>query len=141
MRAGIISEDDLPKNCIDILGKSTTKRINCLVTDMIVTSDSVLSSGAEPDIKMSDEKWKAMNDLRTYMFKNVYFNPIVKKGEDLDKIKVIINTLYDRFLRQPEDLSPEYRDMVSEYGIEEMVKDQIAGMTDRYAVECYEKIK
>jgi len=139
IRAGIISEADLPKNCTDVLGGSISARINTLVTDMIVTSDGILSGSGDPDIRMSDECWKAMDDLRTYMFKNVYFNPTVKKSEDLERIEIMIHALYDHFLLHPEDLTPEYRDMVREYGIEEMVKDQIAGMTDRYATETYER--
>lgn len=141
MRAGIISEGDLPESCIDVLGNSTSTRINTLVTDMIVTSDGLLAggSGGDPDIRMSDEKWKAMDDLRTFMFENVYLNPMVKKSAELKKINNLINALYDHFLQRPDDLTPEYQGMIQEYGIEEMVKDQIAGMTDRYAIETYER--
>jgi dGTPase len=134
IRAGIIAEDDLPADCVHVLGGSTRGRIDALVTDMIVTSDG------RPDIGLSDEKWKAMDDLRAYMFENVYFNPAVKKEEELREIEHIIVTLYDHFLEYEEDLPSEYREMIPEYGREEMVKDHIAGMTDHYAVETYERI-
>jgi dGTPase len=135
VRAGIIADSDLPADSVRILGNSTSKRIDTLVTDMIVANDG------KPDIVMSDEKWKAMDDLRTFMFENVYFNPAVKKEEELREIKRIIYALYDYFLGHPDEITREYRDMIPEYGVEEMVKDQIAGMTDRYAVETYENIK
>jgi dGTPase len=134
IRAGIIREEDLPEDCVSVLGNSTRARIDTLVTDMIVTSDN------KPDIALSDAKWKAMDDLRTYMFENVYFNPTVKKEEELREIKHIIGALYDHFLEHPEEIAKEYRAMIPEYGIEEMVKDQIAGMTDHYAIETYESI-
>jgi dGTPase len=119
---------------VRVLGSDTRGRIDTLVTDMIVTSDG------KADIGMSDEKWTAMDGLRAYMFENVYLNPTVKKEEELREIEHIICALYDHFLEHPEDLPPEYREMIPEYGAEEMVKDHIAGMTDRYAVETYERI-
>lgn len=133
IRAGIISSDDLPKDCVRVLGTSIRERINTLVSDMIETSD-----GAD-DVRLSEEKWKAMDDLRTYMFENVYFNPRVKKEEEIAKIENLINSLYDHYLAHPEDLPQDYRAMMDVYGAEEMVKDQIAGMTDHYAVESYER--
>jgi dGTPase len=134
IRAGIIEEGDLPADCARVLGNSTRGRIDTLVTDMIVTSDG------RPDIRMSDEKWNAMDALRAYMFENVYFNPAVKKEEELSEIERIIGALYDHFLEHPEDIPPEYREMIPEYGLEEMVKDHIAGMTDHYAATTYERI-
>ncbi|MDR2162611.1 MAG: deoxyguanosinetriphosphate triphosphohydrolase [Clostridiales Family XIII bacterium] len=134
IRAGIISEEDLPSDCVRVLGDSTRGRIDTLVTDMIVSSDE------RPDISMSEEKWQAMDCLRTYMFEHVYLNPAVKKKEELMEIRHIICSLYDHFLEHPEDITPEYRNMIPDYGTEEMVKDQIAGMTDHYAATTYERI-
>jgi dGTPase len=139
IRAGIISESDLPRRCVDVLGRSTKERIDTLVTDMVATSDAAISGGGEPDIRMSPERWEAMDEMRTYMFENVYFNPRVKKDEEIEKIGNLINSLYDYFLAHPGELSPEYREMIPKYGAEEMVKDQIAGMTDRYAVKTYKR--
>jgi dGTPase len=134
IRAGIIADSDLPGDCVRVLGDSASSRIDTLVKDMIVSSDG------SQDIVMSDEKWRAMDDLRTYMFENVYLNKAVKKEEKLKEIRHIINALYDHFLENPDDITAEYRSMIPEYGIEEMVKDQIAGMTDHYAVETYERV-
>jgi dGTPase len=134
IRGGIIESSDLPRDCVNVLGSSTRERINTLVGDMILTS-----AGGD-DIIMSAEKWKAMDDLRNYMFENVYFNPLVKKEEQIEKIGNLIFALYDYFMKRPEEMPQEYCNMIGEYGIEEMVKDQVAGMTDRYAVETYERI-
>ncbi|MDR0519683.1 MAG: HD domain-containing protein, partial [Clostridiales Family XIII bacterium] len=139
MRAGIIAESDLPRRCVNVLGRSTKERIDTLVTDMITTSDAAISGG-EPDIKMSAERWGAMDELRTYMFENVYFNPRVKNDGEIEKIGNLIDALYDYFLAHPNELSREYREMIPAQGVEEMVKDQIAGMTDRYAVRTYKRI-
>jgi len=71
------------------------------------------------------------------MFENVYHSRVVKKDEELDKVKNMIFSLYDYYVRNPEELPSETGDMIEEYGINEVVKDHIAGMTDRYALNIY----
>jgi dGTPase len=134
IRSGIIKESDLPKDCVRVLGGSTRNRIDTLVSDMVLSSDG------RPEISMSAERADAMDGLRTYMFENVYFNKRVKKDEELEKIGRLIFALYDHYLEHTDQLSAEYQAMIDEFGAEEMVKDQIAGMTDRYAVDAYERI-
>jgi dGTPase len=141
IRSGIISEADLPKDSVAVLGTSTKQRIDTLVRDMIIATDAQLEKGDNPEISQSDERAKAMLDLRKYMFENVYFNPLVKKEEDLDLIERVIYGLYDRYLAHPELLTPEYQKMIDTWGKEEMVKDQIAGMTDHYAIESFDSVK
>jgi dGTPase len=71
------------------------------------------------------------------MFEQVYRNPIVKKDSELDKIRNLIFSLYDFYMDAPNLLPQEQQDMLGEYGIEEVVKDHIANMTDRYAINLY----
>ncbi|MDR2487034.1 MAG: deoxyguanosinetriphosphate triphosphohydrolase, partial [Clostridiales Family XIII bacterium] len=133
LRSGIIRETDLPEACTEVLGRSTKVRIDTLVSDMILASDE------QPEIRQSESCAHAMNALRAYMFENVYFNPMVKEEGELDKIKRLIFNLYDHYIEHPEELSEEYCALVDEWGVEEMVKDQIAGMTDRYAIDIGER--
>ena len=74
------------------------------------------------------------------MFERVYHSKIVKKDEELEKIKTMIFSLYDYYVDNPEKLPRERRDMIPVYGVEEMVKDQVAGMTDRYAVNLFNEL-
>lgn len=134
LRSGIIHETDLPKDCIRLLGDSTNKRIDALVTDLVSSSDG------RDLISQSDDYADKMSKLREFMFEMVYHNPKVKHDEELDKVERIITELYHYYIKHPEDLPGEYRDLIDQYGIEEMVKDQIAGMTDRYAVETFSNI-
>jgi dGTPase len=140
IRGGIISEADLPQDSVAVLGISTKQRIDTLVRDMITASDKKMVIDDEPVIVQSPEREKAMLDLRTYMFENVYSNSLVKKEEDLEQIERIIGGLYDHYLNHPEQLPSEYQKMIDTWGIEEMVKDQIAGMTDNYAIETFKRI-
>ncbi|MDR0851346.1 MAG: deoxyguanosinetriphosphate triphosphohydrolase [Clostridiales Family XIII bacterium] len=134
LRSAIIAESDLPADCVRVLGDSTKKRIDTLVRDMIVSSDG------KPEISQSPACAAAMTALRAYMFENVYYNKQVKQDSEIEKIGHLINSLYDYYLIHPEEVAAEYRDMIAEYGIEEIAKDQVASMTDRYATYTYERL-
>lgn len=134
IRSGIITVDDLPKKSIRILGETHKKRIDTLVRDMIEHTIG------KPTAQLSEEKMSAMNELRSFMFENVYHNSNVKKVEDINKVKEIVETLYRYFLENWQLLPQELLAMQDEFSIEELVKDHVAGMTDRYAINMYEEL-
>ena len=134
IRSGIITIDDLPKESIAILGDTHKKRIDTLVRDMIENTIG------RPTAQLSAEKMEAMNDLRTFMFKNVYHNSRVKRVEDINKVKEIVEFLYSYYLENHDELPRELLAMRYEFSIEELVKDHVAGMTDRYALNTYEEL-
>ena len=131
LRSSVIKESDLPKDCVEILGQDHRTRINTLVTDLVRNSDG------RDRIIMSDECRFYMDKLRAYMFENVYHSKVVKKDEDLDKIKNMIISLYDYYEQNPKELPAESFEMIEEFGVDEVVKDHVAGMTDRYALNIY----
>lgn len=134
IRAGVITQSDLPADCIRHLGEDHRSRINRLVTDMIQSSEE---SG---DITQSEECGYYMNKLRQFMFRYVYKSEIVKQKEELHKIRNLIFSLYDYFLEHPAEMPQEQVEMLYLYGSEEVVKDYIAGMTDRYAIKIYTEL-
>ncbi|MBR6799245.1 MAG: deoxyguanosinetriphosphate triphosphohydrolase [Firmicutes bacterium] len=134
IRSGIITIDDLPKESIAILGDTHKKRIDTLVRDMIENTIG------RPTAQLSAEKMESMNDLRTFMFKNVYHNSRVKRVEDINKVKEIVEFLYSYYLENHDELPRELLAMRDEFSIEELVKDHVAGMTDRYALNTYEEL-
>jgi len=134
LRAKIICEEDLPKECMKVLGNTHAKRINYLVYDAIANSEDC------PEIKQSDEAFEAMDELRNWMFANVYKNPDVKQEKELFRIKHLIETLYNYYHEDPNALPSEYLDLLERDGIDEVVKDHIAGMTDRYAIKLYSEL-
>lgn len=134
IRGGIISQEQLPAACVARLGSGHRERINALVMDIIEQSDG------QNVIRMSPDALAAMNELRNYMFANVYHSKVVKTDEELDKIRNMIFFLYDYYKKNPERLPEERRAMIDECGIDEVVKDHIAGMTDRFAVGVFNDI-
>lgn len=134
IRSGVIAGKDLPKECIELLGDSHSRRINTLVLDMIE------NSVGKPQIYMSDGCRESMDKLRSFMFANVYKSSKVKRDEDLKHVSQIIESLYAHFIENPDMLPAEMLEMQEEFGINEVVKDYVAGMTDRYAINLYNEL-
>ena len=131
-RAGILREEDIPAALRETLGKSHGERINAMVTSVIRTSTDL------PEIKMADGMWEATTALRRFLFENVYTNPIAK-AED-GKAKNLLAKLFEHFVKNPEQMPDRYRRNLDDEGVERCVCDFISGMTDRYAIETYERL-
>jgi dGTPase len=122
IRAGIITESDLPKDCIEYFSANQSNRLGKMITDVIT------SSMDKPDVSMSEEGWFYVTKLRTWMFDNVYLDPVAKAEEK--KAKNIIKSLFEHYM---EKLQPYY----SEEEIPQIITDYISGMTDQYAIRRY----
>ena len=81
---------------------------------------------------------QAMEDLRDFMFKKVYRNPVAK-GEE-SKAKDMLSRLFEYYITHPEALPEDFQPQLSFDGMERTVCDYIAGMTDNYAVDKYTQI-
>ena len=132
IRAGILTNDDIPRAITDVLGHTHSVRINTLVTDIIRVSRE---AGA---VCLSPEVEKALKDLRSFMFENVYRSPIAKAEES--KAKAMLQRLFDYYIKNPEALPEDFHPQLSFEGLERTVCDYIAGMTDNYAVDKYTEI-
>ena len=128
MRAGILSEEALPKECTDILGHSTRDRINSLI------HATVMESMDKEIITMPEDYKTAFDKLRKFMFDDLYTNPVAKSEEK--KAEVLIGMLFNEYMEHEDMLPDEYRHFIDN-GEEKaiVVCDYIAGMTDNYAVE------
>lgn len=131
IRAGIITEDDLPPDCVRVLGNRHKTRINTMVMDII---DQSLG---KPVIHMSDPVQEATDKLRSFLFDRVYVGSAAKKEEI--KARRIIGILYEFYLENPHYLSEELRRKSDAEGLERCVVDYIAGMTDRFAMKTFER--
>lgn len=132
VRAGVLTEDDIPKEFSDVLGKGHSKRIGSLIHSII--SASIDSS----DIVMEDREYRAMMGLREFMFEKVYFNPYAKSGEE--KFYGVVEALFEKFMKEPELIPEKIRVASCTDDTVTIVKDYIAGMTDRYALAVFENL-
>jgi dGTPase len=131
-RAGVLSNEDIPREITDILGRTHSKRINTLVEDI------VSCSMGQSHLERTPEIAQAMEELRSFMFEHVYRNPVAK-GEE-HKAQDIIGALYDHYMKHPEEIPGDFRPQMDLEGVERIVCDYIAGMTDQYAVYKFSEI-
>ena len=138
IRADIITEDDLPPSAVKVLGPSHSRRINTMVCDIISSSWPVSGSGVagKSVIDMSPGVLKATNGLRDFLFARVCRASFSLR--EANKVKEVIQLLYQYFTEHEDKLPVEYRHY-SDNG-EQNVVDYIAGMTDQYAVRLTEEL-
>ena len=138
IRAGIITEGDLPLSAVTVLGRFHSQRINTMVCDIIEHSWAATghSAGDNPAISMSPQILAATNTLREFLFERVY-NWTAAQNE-AEKARGVIYSLYEYFVKHDDKLPPEHFAHSDE--VERRVVDYIAGMTDQYAQQLAEEL-
>ena len=132
VRAGILSESDIPEKLHKILGANHSARINTMVTSVVRASDGKNMIAMESDIKA------ATDELRGFLFEKVYYNAHVLSEEE--RAMGLIVRLFEYFVKHPEKMPSNYRVLCEEEPIERIVADFISGMTDRHAINVYEEL-
>ncbi len=147
IRAGILSESELPGGPIATLGRSGSARIDALVHDMVE------HSARAGDIVQGPQAAPAMDALRDFMFERVYLGPAVLAEHE--RIAGVIRRLFEHYVEHPEllpDLAGEDGDREDgpagpagpRRGSEELarrVTDYLAGMTDRYCIRKFSELE
>ena len=133
IRGGILTNDDVPAEVAEVLGRTQEQRLDTFVHDIITTSYG------KPVVEMSATVAEAMKQYRSFMFERVYTNPKAK-GEE-KKAEGVVEALYEYYLKHLE-LLPGYLKKRIELGDtrERVVCDHISAMTDRFAIARYEEI-
>jgi dGTPase len=134
IRGHIITEEDIPKEYTNILGHSPRERLNTIIHDIVSQSEGT------DDITMSPEVEHAMFEMRKYMFRSVYTNPLAKSEEQ--RAEGMLELLYDYYIKNIELLPDEYLYMIDKKGesVSRVICDYIAGMTDRYAIAKFKEL-
>ena len=131
IRAGVISENDLPAEVEEVLGHSTSERINTLVL-------SLVSNSQEGELMMEKDVSEVFDRLHKYMYAEVYSNEYAKCEER--KVPVFMEFLYEYFTKHPFEMPVENRRSAQSDGTEIAVCDYLAGMTDRYATDRFKEL-
>ena len=113
---------------------SNTKKI--LALENIQTPEDVYNY---PDslVKFSDDMQIKVDELRIFLFEKFYNSKLVTEYNEHGM--EIIRFLFDHYYQKPEDMSDEYSKRLEGEEKHIVVKDYIAGMTDRYALEQFNK--
>jgi dGTPase len=139
IRSRVVSRDQIPKVCVDVLGKSQSERIRTMIGDL------VRSSRLERDevhLTLSADVAAAMAELRHFLYNKVYRSEQVHS--EFVKAKKIMSELYYHLLEHDTLFKKELAKMemggfAPETPRERQVCDFIASITDRYALNLYEE--
>lgn len=137
IRAGLLSEEDIPKEIVKTLGNTSSKRIDTLVSDFIRSSNEKIMNG-KFEVGLSDEISEAMIELRKYMFKNIYLGNILKV--EREKAKFILQELINYYSNNPNEMPELYIEISKTEGVKRAVADYIAGMSDDYCLNKFNSI-
>ncbi|HEY0876271.1 MAG TPA: deoxyguanosinetriphosphate triphosphohydrolase [Vicinamibacterales bacterium] len=132
VRAGLLREEDLPNERVTVLGRSSSERIGRMVTDVVHQT----LAGGMTEIRMSEPILDATVGLRSFLFDAVYENEVATA--EFKKAGGILGGLWEK-VRQEHHEFLDVRTMEQE-GLDVAVKDFLAGMTDRYAVNLYQQL-
>jgi dGTPase len=132
IRAGVLGEDDIPKEYSSVLGVGHSERINSLIRSIIFASSD------KNDIIMEPSVNQAMMGLRSFMFESVYKNPYAKSEES--KFYAVVEALYEKLTQNPRLIPESIRVLSCSEEPSVIARDYIAGMTDRYAVSLFEEL-
>jgi dGTPase len=123
IRAGVLRAEDLPRDEIDRLGDTGSRRIDTLVRDVIEQFEQT------GEIAQGGEVGEAMMSLRSFMFEHVYLAPSAKSEHP--RIAKMIRVLFEHYVEHPPaPMTPGASDA-------ERIVDWLAGMTDRYAIRVF----
>jgi dGTPase len=118
VRYGLLSEEDLPREEIAILGSTGSSRIDRLVHDIVDESQG------EDDIRQSAEVGEAMLSLRAFMFERIYLGP--QAAPEHARAHDVVHRIFDHLVERGDDVD----DAV----------DYVSGMTDRFALSYAEAL-
>jgi dGTPase len=118
VRYGLLRDEELPRDEIEILGRKGSARIDRLVHDIVETSEGA------GDIRQSDEVGEAMLSLRAFMFERVYLGP--QAEPEHRRAREVVQKIFASLIARGDP-------------VDEVV-DYVAGMTDRFALTYAESL-
>ena len=135
IRLNLIKRSDVPEKIVKVIGDTNGTIVYNLVTDILENSSQQTHVAFSPNVSEALEKLKQFN------LEHIYLNPKIKRHTPL--IKNLFEYLFDKYLAditQGNEASTIFKgfmhnmsdNYISKYKPAEIVRDFIAGMTDRY---------
>ncbi len=130
--ARVLDEREIPAHVIDTLGNTKSKRITSLITSLINNFDG--------ELHYTHETEQAFEELYRFMFERVYLNTDGAAKKEESKVYGLVSRLYEYYVLHPElipDIEHYHKDGET---VRRAAVDYISGMTDAYAVHCFEEL-
>ncbi|MBI3870651.1 MAG: deoxyguanosinetriphosphate triphosphohydrolase [Verrucomicrobia bacterium] len=103
----------------------------------VKTADDVRRQ-KRPLVRYSPRRRELNLELRHYLYENLYYNPVVHKP-NLRAVRML-KSLFEHYVENRAELGAFVRKRARRIGWHRAVCDYIAGMTDRYAIQDYERL-
>ena len=133
IRSDLLSEDELPRSAVRLLGENSSKRVNFLI------HNAIENSAGKAEVCLSDDAREALYELRGFMFSTVYQSQLQMK--ERRKIKHMLEGIFTYYCSEPLKMPYDYVRMIDEgEPLERVVCDYIACMTDRFALKRFTDI-
>lgn len=125
------------------------KLIGMEVTDLVTTTDQCIRDSNVKSVDdlqrlsynvigFSEDMTRRNRQMKDFLYANLYrHHRVVRMAV---KAEQIVGSLFQAYMAEPEMLPQHVQNLVGERSQERTICDYIAGMTDRYAVEEYQKL-
>jgi dGTPase len=120
------------RTIIDMQIKDVVENSERLIAKAGVQSADDVRLCAKPLVQHTPERSKLNLELRKYLYKNLYYNPVVHQP-NLRAVKVL-GELFKYFIAHPQEIGDSARKRIKQIGLHRAVCDYLAGMTDRYVM-------
>ncbi|HVR31429.1 MAG TPA: HD domain-containing protein [Acidimicrobiia bacterium] len=130
IRARVISFVQLPERAVDRFGDTSRQWIGSMVNAVVETS---AEAGR---VTMDERTLDVMNELRDFMFANVYLS--AEAEEQKQRAITVIRNLTDHYAAHPDEIPASYK--VDDTDDLTRAIDYVAGMTDRFALSTHDTL-
>ena len=131
IRAGVLDATSFPAAVMTRFGEPGRVWVGEMIDAVIEHSLRVA------EVRMDDETLSVMHELRAFMFERVYLAPSLLR-EQRGAIETL-RALVDHHLAHPDQIPATYRE--ADAPLVTQVADYVAGMTDRFALAAYERLR
>lgn len=126
------------RTIIDMQVKDVVETSEALIAQAGVTSADEVRLCPKILVQYSPERRKLNIELRRYLYKNLYFNPVV--NEPHVRARQILRDLFGYYLKHSSSLGESARKRIRKLGRHRTVCDYLAGMTDRFALQEHARL-
>lgn len=129
---GFITKEDLPKLCVEVLGETSSKRINNMIMSIYKESEGKNQVKMEPPVE------EATLTLRRFLFDRVYTDKTFREEEE--RADRMISAMYDYFRKHTDKMPAFYVKLLDKYDEDTVLCDYISSMSDGYAIKTFTDI-
>jgi dGTPase len=104
----------------------------------LIQSMSVHSSDGKARVSLRAAELQALTELEAFLMANVYRCPQLARTSET--VQAIIEKIFDRYRKEPELLPLRYLSRQTDFPLDRIIGDYLAGMTDRFCLKAYRQM-